>query len=40
MVEFNGGPQTLGLNGFLGFLLDRLLNNKGLFDNQPPLGSA
>lgn len=35
MVELNGGPQTLGLNGFLGFLLDKFLHSEGLFDEQP-----
>ncbi len=42
MVELNGGPQTLGLNGFLGMVLDKYVDEVGLLDGVPvePCGNA
>lgn len=38
MVEFNGGPESLGENEFLKLLLQVFLYSKGLFDaeSRPP----
>ncbi|KAK4447828.1 hypothetical protein QBC34DRAFT_486082 [Podospora aff. communis PSN243] len=32
MVDLRGGPQNLGLNGLLDFVLQRLVHDKGIFD--------
>ena len=36
MIELNGGPQTLGLNGFLAMLVDKYVAQVGLV--TPPGG--
>lgn len=35
MVDLNGGPRSLGLGGFLWYLVQIFIQQKGLFGGEP-----